>query len=452
MVDLADAGSVPSAEAAPVSHDIESDFSPRKIKIATAVLIGQTFATSILPYSAFSLLMIPMTHAFGWSRTEFSFASTFIFIFGAASLWPIGRLTDKVGVRPVILFGTTIVGLITLAMALQTKSLPQLYFYYAMLGIFGSTGVAYSKVVASLFTQHRGKALAILGAESTVAMAIIPLITNALLLNFGWRTMFVVFGITILAVVPILFFTLEEPGERGIKSRFINGAKSGKPTHDASQRHVILEGITVKEALKDRVFWMIVAAGLAAMLILTGMFAHMVPALMGKGFTQTQAVAIISASQLIGIMGSLAGGFLVDYYHTAKVAIPFNLLSAVGAIVLLAVTASFGGIPLLFVALALGGFAFGAARPMSTYFHTRFFGLKAFTEISSVQFMITNPVTAFAAPLIGLIFDTTHSYNLAFILMAAAPLFSAAIYLFLPKYRYSANIGQMKKPTAVTSG
>jgi hypothetical protein len=68
----------------PVGTKAESDFSLRKIKIATGVLIGQTFATSILPYSAFSLLMIPMTHSFGWSRTEFSYASTFIFIFGAA--------------------------------------------------------------------------------------------------------------------------------------------------------------------------------------------------------------------------------------------------------------------------------------------------------------------------------------------------------------------------------
>ena len=191
---------------------VEGNFSLRKIKIATAVLVGQTFATSILPYSALTFVMIPMTREFGWTRTQFSFATTFLFIFGAASLWPIGRIADKVGVRPVILVGTTMVGLVTIAMSRQTASLALLFALYALLGMFGSTGVAYTKVAAALFTQNRGKALAILGAESTVAAAIIPILTNFLMLNYGWRTMYVVFGALILAIVPILYFTIEEPG------------------------------------------------------------------------------------------------------------------------------------------------------------------------------------------------------------------------------------------------
>ena len=197
----------------------EGDFSRRKIKIATAILVGQTFATSILPYSALTFVMIPMTREFGWTRTQFSFATTFLFIFGAVSLWPIGRIADRVGVRPVILTGTTIVGLVTIAMSRQTASLALLFALYTLLGMFGSTGVAYTKVAAALFTQNRGKALAILGAESTVAAAIIPILTNFLMLNYGWRTMYVVFGALILAIVPILYFTIEEPGQIGINLR-----------------------------------------------------------------------------------------------------------------------------------------------------------------------------------------------------------------------------------------
>lgn len=421
----------------------EGDFSPRKIKVAAGVLIGQTFATSILPFSAFSLLMIPMTQQFGWTRTEFSFATTFIFIFGAASLWPLGRIADKLGVRPVILIGTTIVGLITLAMSLQTKSLPQLYFYYAMLGVFGSTGVAYSKIIASLFTQNRGKALAILGAESTVAMAIVPLITNWLLLNYGWRTMYVAFGALILAIVPLLFFTLEEPGHaRGApRPPLIPRRKTG-PEAVAAAARPTLEGMTLKQALRDWVFWMIVLSGVAGMVVFTGMLSHMIPALIGKGFTQTQAVETTSISMLVGLTGTLAGGYLVDRFHTTKVSIPFNLLSALAAFLLLIVTSATGGFALLMVAIAINGFAFNANRPMATYFQTRFFGLHAFTEISAFQFMITNPITAFAAPLIGIIYDRTHSYQLPFMLMVITPLISAVVWFVLPKYRYSANIGQ----------
>jgi len=426
--------------------EIEGDFSPRKIKIAAGVLIGQSFATSILPFSAMSILLIPLTKEFGWSRTEFSFASTFIFFFGAVSLWPIGRMADKIGVRPVILIGTTVVGLITLAMSLQTKSLPQLYFYYAILGIFGSTGVAYMKIIAALFTQNRGKAMAILGAESSVALALIPLATNALILNYGWRNMYLAFGIVILCVVPILFFTLEEPGRTGTAGKFswMRGRKGadvapGPPPPE-------LEGMTIKQALGDWVFWLVTLAGLAGMAVFVGMLTHMVAALIGKGFSQTTAVSIGSLSLMVGIAGTLVGGFAVDRFHTAKVAIPFGLASALGALMLMHVTSTSGGVPMLIVASALGGFAFSAARPMGTYFQTRYFGLKSFTEISAVQFTISNPVTAFAAPVIGAIYDRTHSYQIAFILMMIAPLIGVVVWLVLPKYRYAANIGQAAAP------
>lgn len=415
----------------------EGDFSRRKLKIAGAVLIGQTFATSILPYSAFSLVMIPMTRDFGWSRTDFSFATTCLFIFGAASLWPIGRIADKVGVRPVILIGTLIVGLVTLAMSLQTGSLALLYGFYTLLGIFGSTGVAYSKVAAALFTQNRGKALAILGAESTVAAAIIPIVTNWLILDFGWRTMYIVFGAVILAVTPLLYLTIEEPGQVGIDLR-LRARPAAPPPR--------LEGMTLREALHDWVFWLITAASLAGMAIATGMASHMIPALIGKGFSQTFAAEMTSVSLLVGIGGALVGGYMADRFETAKVGTPFSLIAAGGAFLLMIVTSTYGGAWMLVLAMVLGGFSLAAYRPMGQYFHTRFFGLGAFTEIVSFQYLITNPVSAFSAPFVGAIYDRTHSYHLAFLLMAAAPLVAGAVWLVLPKYRYSAHIGEMPRP------
>lgn len=397
----------------------ESDLSPRKLKVAAGVMAGQIFATSILPFAAMSLVLLPLTREFGWSRTEFSFATTCIFFFGSVSLWPIGRMADRIGVRPVLLFGTTVVGLVTLLMSLQTKSLWMFYGLNALLGIFGSTGVVYMKIVAALFTRNRGKAMAILGAESMAATAVVPLLANWLLLSFGWRDMYIVFGAIILALVPVLYLTIEEPG---------HGAATPDP--------VALEGMTIGAALRDRVFWLTIVGVMAGMVVLTGMVPHMIPALIGKGFTQTQAVATSSLGMLAGLVGNLAGGTMADRYQTAKVAAPFALVSAFGAFLLLKVTASFGGWPMLAAAVGMGWFCFGAYRPLGTYFQTRFFGLKSFNEIAAVQFTIVNPLSAFAAPLIGAIFDRTHSYDLAFDLMIASGVIAAAVWLALPRYRY----------------
>ena len=410
----------------------ESDFSPRKLKIATGILIGQVLATSLLPFSAVSLLLIPMTTEFHWSRTQYSLGTAFLFFFGAVSLWPIGRMADKFGTKPVILIGSTIVGLITLAMAAQTNSVTQLCVLYALLGMFGSTGVAYSKLIAGLFTQNRGIAMAILGAESTVAFAVVPIVANYVMLRYGWRDMYLVFGTVILAIVPVLFFLLEEPVP----------AKKEAEAPKAITAPTQVDGMTIGEALKDYVFWLITFNALLGLVVLVGMAPHMVPAIIGKGFSQTTAVWMTSVAMLVGLLGNVVGGILVDRVHSAKVGVPFALISALGAVLLLNVTSTFGGLPMLMIAVGLGGFSMAAARPMGTYFQTRFFGLRSFTEIVAVQFTFTNVITSFSPGLVGQIYDRTHSYQIAFYLMIIVPLISAVIWLILPRYRYSANIGQ----------
>ena len=438
---------------------VEGNFSLRKIKIATAVLVGQTFATSILPYSALTFVMIPMTREFGWTRTQFSFATTFLFIFGAASLWPIGRIADRVGVRPVILVGTTMVGLVTIAMSRQTASLALLFAFYTLLGTFGSTGVAYTKVAAALFTQNRGKALAILGAESTVAAAIIPILTNFLMLNYGWRTMHVVFGALILAMVPILYFTIEEPGQIGI-----NCVRAG-PTRPLHQTPLPLRRLrpNVRRRLRCRAH---PSRGHGARRGAEGLgvLAHHGCRDVRHAHRGRHDRAHDSRSDREGLQPDVCRGDGLPVHARRNRRIARRRLRG-GS-----VSDRQGGRAVQPVGgrrrvsaddcdrelrrRCRSGRRHGARRlrprplyrPMGPYFQTRFFGLGSFTEIMSFQYMITNPVSAFSAPLVGVISGRTHSYHIAFMLMAISPLLAAFVWLVLPKYRYSVNIGVTMVP------
>ncbi|MEJ0042331.1 MAG: MFS transporter [Rhizomicrobium sp.] len=426
--------------------EMEGDFSPRKLKIVAGIIVGQSFGTSILPYSALMLMLMPLTRQFGWTAAQFSVAVTFLFMAGAVSLWPIGRLADKFGIRPVLLGGTLMVGLVTLGMAFQTASLWQFYAYYALLGVFGSTGVTYTKVVAALFTQHRGKAMAILTAETTLARAGIPLVVNWLLLNEGWQTMYIVFGAAILLCVPVLFFTIEEPGEHGTAGKF-SWRKSKTAASDAPPMpKPDLPGMTIKQALRDPVFWLSTLAAFIGLFIFNGMFPHIVPALVGKGFSQTTVVELQSSSTVIAFAGALVGGWAVDRFQTPKIAVPICLVASLGAFLTIIVSPSVGGVPLLAAILILGSLSFNALFPMGNYFATRFFGLGSLTEIVAVQFMVTNLFAGFSAPLFGWIFDTTHSYNTVFLITTVLNLVVALIWLIMPKYRYAANIGQAAAP------
>jgi MFS family permease len=141
---------------------IESDFSLRKMKVAGAVLLGQMFASSLLPVMALALVFVPITTEFRWTPTQFGYATTALMWCGGLVGPLLGYLVDRTGVRLMIIGGTVAVGLITIAISL-TQELWHFYLGFGLLGLFGTTAIGYAKVLTALFTQHRGKALALFG-------------------------------------------------------------------------------------------------------------------------------------------------------------------------------------------------------------------------------------------------------------------------------------------------
>jgi MFS family permease len=426
----------------------ESDFSPRKIKIASAILLGQTFASSLVPFVALSYVLPSMTKEFGWSRSEFLLANSALLFVGALVSWPFGVLTDRVGARPVIILGTLGVGFSTLLVPLIHNNpigvLPRAWEFYALfavIGFFGCCVVSYSKVTTALFTQNRGKAMAILGAEGTVARVIVPGLTAFLILHYGWRGLFTAIGLVVLAVVPVLFFCLEEPGTRGVKPTL--SFRKPSTSRAAQPTVMVFEGRAFSEVLRDGVFWLMLAGGILAVSTGSGMLANITASLIDRGFSLQTIGDIDSAATLAGIPGVLLAGYLMDKVHSAKVAIPFHLLTAVAAFLYMTVTPTHGGQPILLTARCLFNFSFTAALPLSAYMMTRFFGLKAYAAIYGLLAGIMALGSSAAPVVFGRIYDVTHSYRIGYEAWIISVIAAALIYLILPRYRFSADIGAM---------
>jgi MFS family permease len=415
--------------------DTESDFSPRKLKVMVGCLLGTLLGTHFLTISAVSIVMLPMTKEFGWSRAGISGAVTLLLLLGAfmTAIW--GRLIDKIGVKVIVICGTLGVGLATLSLSLGTKSLPQFYLGFAALGFFGSTAVGYSKIIGALFTKNRGKALAVFGMESTLVGALSPLIIYTLVAHFGWRGMFVGLGLIVICVALSLIFLLDEAGLNAVR-----GAPRPPPT-------AVFDGMTIKAVLKSPAFWLINLATMAGNMTATGLLPHLAALVISRGMTVQTGVAALTVHTVALPAGQFVGGFLLDKTNTARIAAPFAAIAFVGLVLMALATTTVGGPLLLLAGAGLLGFGNGAKRSMTTYFFTRFFGLKALAEVSGWSLAATSVVLAPAPLLFGAIYDRTHSYNGMLWILGIGIGLATFLYLGLGPYRYARDI-QAKAPSA----
>jgi predicted MFS family arabinose efflux permease len=410
---------------ASVSLPEESDFSPRKLKIAAAIIVGTLFGSTVLPMMALGLLLLPMTEEFGWSRTSFSLGMSAMMLGGALSAPVLGALVDRLGVRPMILGGTVLVGLMTMALSLQSGALWQFLVGFALLGALGSTAVGYAKVLGALFNKHRGKALAIFGVESSLAGALAVPVIQWLLVNHGWRGVFLGMGAIILATVPLLWLWLQEPDAPAVAP----GAAPGE-----------VPGVPLAEALRSRQFWFITLAGFLAIIPAIGMLPHMIPYMLSRGVEMNSAVGTVALMSVAMAVGTLAGGWCLDRFDSAKVAAPFSLLSTLGIVGLLFLSGGSAGLAILAASTVLIGFAGGAKRPMGTFFQLRFFGLKDFGGILGVQSPFLALGMGIAPPLVGYCYDRLGRYEPALLVMVGMMAVTIVLYLVLGPYRYGRDL------------
>lgn len=352
--------------------------------LVLAAALGVGFGTMGIGFYSLGLFVKPLQAEFGWSRAAVSGAATFqqLGIFFSAPL--VGRLADRVGLRPLALASYVAMPLALVALSMAGPSVWGWYGLWLLVSLAGcgTTPAAWARMVSLHFDKARGLALGLMLVGTGLAAALVPALLGPVFVQDGWRTATLVMaGAAALVGIPLSL----------LQSR-------DAPVPIAREQGGHFE--------RNRPIFMLLAIAFLVGVIVAGLIIHLVPLLVDRGMDAALAAKMAASIGLAVIAARVIVGWLFDRFHAPFVAAVF-LAMPVGSCLLLGL----GG-PVLPAALMLG-LAAGAEVDMLAFFTSRYAAMKNYGATYGVILGTFSLGAALGPMMVGASVDATGGYGAA---------------------------------------
>ncbi len=353
---------------------------------------------------SFGVFFKPMLNEFKLSRAVLSGAySTGLVIQSVACIFT-GKLCDKYGPRIVVTICGSLLGISYLLMS-QVQAVWQIYIFFGVLANIGVAGtwVPLLSTISRWFVSRRGLMSGITSAGVGTGVMLVPPLASFFISSFGWRTAYIILGLTVLILVSAGAQMLKrDPSEIGQSALGISAH------HDHHLRH-----FTFKETLSSRQFWLLCGVFVMMGSCLQSVLVHIVPHATDVGIAEVTAATIISVIGGGSIVSKVSLGFVMDRLGNKPVTIMIAaLMLAAFIIIQLSDT-----LWVLYVFAVIFAFGYGGFAAIQSPYLAELFGLKYHGTIFGFTMFIIG-LGALGPFIAGKIFDATSSYRLAFVMLA----------------------------------
>jgi MFS family permease len=376
--------------------------------------------------SIFSLpvFLQPMSVATGWSSTSISLAMTFDFITMGIAAFGWGMLMDRVGPRPVLLAGSSILGL-GLVLASRASSVGQFQLLYGVL-VGAGGGAIFAPLMATVtgwFDRHRSLAVSLVSAGMGVAPMTVAPIAAHLVSVYDWRFSQLLIGLAVWALLlPAAFLVRRAPA-------VVSGGASPRAAEPE---------MTVRAALTSPQFIVLALVYMLCCGTHSGPLFHTVSYAISCGLPITVAVTIYSVEGLSGLAGRIVFGLLGDRFGAARTFV-FGLLlqaTAAGCYLFAREQAAFYSVAVVF------GFAYAGIMPLYAVLMRENFPQSIMGTVVGAASMASSLGMALGPLAGGLILDTYGSYGRLYVGSFLLGLAAAVIMLtFRPRPRGAGSAG-----------
>lgn len=407
--------------------------------IMVAVAFVTQFISSGIIFYTFGIALKEWTVEFDAGRLGVS-GIHFAMPWAGAAMAPfVGRLASTGHLRLLIPAGAFAAGIGFCAIS-QATALWQLYVVYPLLMAYAAgtlSGVGASTLVVNWFARTRATALGISQIGASVGGMIMAPLTVSLFGLHGWRSVYLGFGIVVLALVPVLaWLIVGRPADRGLQPDGVpaptaapSAAAQAIPTpaavppvaargtaNPAVDASPPSEGEPIPASPRDRSplrepnLWLIAFVTGVGFMLSSVVVTHLVAMATDAGIEPLRASRLLAIMATVAAFGKVVFGRLADRAgeRTAyAVSIALEMAALLGLLLLPTSLA-------LEAVTALLGLGIGGNLPLSAALLARTFGSAAFGSMMGMKMLLTTPLVAMGTPFAGWVFDTTGSYRIAF--------------------------------------
>lgn len=401
--------------------------------VILACVCAASFSRQGPAVATLSIFVDPMTSDFGWSMTEISLAVSVGGILGALVSPLIGPIADRHGARAILCIAVASTG-VALLMLSFTNSLLFFYVFFctARMNFTGPYDIGIYGSIVNWFVRRRTFVTSIATVAMMAGLVAMPLIAHFAILASGWRTAWLMIGLTVLVVgfLPCWLFLVRRPEDLGLQP---DGDQTLGPETPDERNHTSPEHIAKpppaadpifsrRDALATPAFWLLSLFTLLVYPVQSGISLHQAPLLIERGLDPTIAATAVSTFSLFSAIVGFGYGF-----WPKRVPLRLALVLTAGVmgsscLVMLAIESAL----MAYGAAALFGAGIGGLVTMLPVAWADYFGRSSFGAIRGLALTVQVIAQAMGPLISGVLRDWSGSYDLSLSVLATLAFTGAA--------------------------
>ena len=342
------------------------------------------------------ILVLPSVQSeFGVDRASASLPFTLTMLGFALGNFYMGKLADRYNLSTVLLFSSILLASCFI-FAAQSNSILSLAVIQFVIG-FG-TGASFGPIIADTsiwFLKKRGIAVALAASGNYLSGVVWPIFTKDLLLNYGWRTVYLVLAIAaVLIMAPLSLALKRKISEESTRADDLISQNKAQSTQLSPKSLQLFLGL----------------AGLGCCVAMSMPQVHIVAFCVDLGFGSTVGGNMLSLMLAGGIVSRIVSGFLADKIGGLKTLLIGSSLQCVALFLYL----PFNGLVSLYLVSLIFGLSQGGIVPSYAIIVREHMPAKEAGARVGFVLMMTIVGMALGGWMSGWIYDLSGSYKLAF--------------------------------------